>query len=80
MTPPCWRGRGVTQQGVEQDRESLPASVGGEWELGALPDLGAPRPLPAGAVIQRLGSSGIRLGPDDLTVVLRRAYAAFTRR
>ena len=35
------------------------------------------RPLPAGAVLKRLGPSGLQLRNDDLAVVLQRAYASF---
>lgn len=48
------------------------------WEAAApLPDLGPPRPLPRGAVLKRLGPSGIQVGAHDLAEVLERAYASF---
>jgi hypothetical protein len=48
------------------------------WQGGRLPKPGAVRSLPVGAVLQRLGPSGVRVGEDDLADVLRRAYAALT--
>lgn len=47
------------------------------WEAGALPELGPRRPLPTGAVLKRLGPSGIQVGGQDLAEVLERAYASF---
>ncbi|MBA3245756.1 MAG: hypothetical protein H0T61_11365, partial [Actinobacteria bacterium] len=35
------------------------------------------RPLPPGAVLKRLGPSGLRVGGNDLVDVLQRAYASF---
>ena len=43
------------------------------------PELQPPRPLPVGAVLKRLGPSGMRAGGEDLADVLQRAYAAFAR-
>ena len=42
-----------------------------------VPEIGPARPLPVGAVVKRLGRSGIRVGSEDLAVALERAYAAF---
>jgi hypothetical protein len=39
--------------------------------------LHAPRPFPVGAVMKRLGPSGLRAGGDDLADALQRAYASF---
>lgn len=47
------------------------------WEAGPIPILPAPRPLPPGAVLKRLGRSRIELDGHDLTDVLAPAYAAF---
>ena len=47
------------------------------WRGGALPPPRPPRPLPAGAVLKRLGPSGLRAGGGDLSDVLQRAYASF---
>jgi hypothetical protein len=55
-----------------------PASRNGDpWAAGDLP---APRPrraLPPGAVVKRLGRSGIRVGGRDLADALEPAYRAF---
>ncbi|MCP9485582.1 MAG: hypothetical protein MSC30_06955 [Gaiellaceae bacterium MAG52_C11] len=52
--------------------------AGGDiWRGGALPEPRARRPLPLGAVLKRLGPSGIRVGGNDLADVLVRAYASF---
>lgn len=51
--------------------------VGDPWRAGRVPTIGPARPLPPGAVVKRLGRSGIRVGNDDLAVALERAYAAF---
>lgn len=50
---------------------------GDPWATGYVPEIGPARPLPPGAVVKRLGRSGIRVGSDDLAVALERAYAAF---
>jgi hypothetical protein len=56
---------------------ALPPTGGDPWQAGTLPALGPARPLPVGAVLKRLGPSGIRAGGHDLAEVLQRAYAAF---
>jgi hypothetical protein len=47
------------------------------WVGGELPPPGPPRAMPVGAVLKRLGPSGIRVGEGDLVDVLQRAYEAF---
>ena len=47
------------------------------WRAGALPQPRPPRPLPPGAVLKRLGASGIRAGGVDLADALAPAYEAF---
>jgi uncharacterized Zn finger protein len=47
------------------------------WRAGALPEPRALRPLPVGAVLKRLGPSGLLLRGEDLAAVLQRAYASF---
>jgi hypothetical protein len=47
------------------------------WRGRSLPSPGAPRALPPGAVLERLGASGIAVGEEDLADALRPAYAAF---
>lgn len=52
------------------------------WEAGPLPEPRPVRALPAGAVLKRLGRSGIRVAGVDLAEALAPAYDAFaaTRR
>jgi hypothetical protein len=63
-----WRGC------VDEDEEAEQADP---WLGGALPVPRAPRGLPAGAVLKRLGPSGIQVGDEDLAEVLEVAYEAF---
>lgn len=57
-----------------------PASRGGDpWLAGPLPPPRRLRSLPPGAVIKRLGRSGIRVGGRDLAEALEPAYRAFAR-
>ena len=49
----------------------------GPWEAGPLPEPRAVRALPPGAVLKRLGRSGIRVGGIDLADALAPAYDAF---
>ena len=53
---------------------------GDPWAGGPLPEPGPRRALPVGAVLKRLGPSGISVGDDDLADVLLRAYEAFAAR
>jgi uncharacterized Zn finger protein len=47
------------------------------WRAGTLPEPHQLRPLPVGAVLKRLGPSGLKLRGEELAAVLERAYAAF---
>ena len=47
------------------------------WRAGVLPEPRPLRPLPVGAVLKRLGPSGLELRGEDLATVLERAYASF---
>jgi hypothetical protein len=47
------------------------------WRAGAFPGPRPLRPLPVGAVLKRLGPSGLQLHGEDLATVLQRAYASF---
>jgi hypothetical protein len=62
-----WRGVG----GAAGDEAADP------WRGGPLPEIGGPRPRPAGTILMRLGESGIRAGDADLAEALRQAYVAF---
>ncbi len=77
-----WRGCVELAEVVEVDSPSA-AVVAGEagdpWSAGTPPGPVPLRPLPAGAVLKRLGPSGIRVGGNDLGEVLAKAYAAFGR-
>ena len=68
------RWRGCTEEpDPEVDR-------GDPWAGGPLPEPGPRRALPVGAVLKRLGSSGILVGDEDLADVLEVAYRAFAGR
>ena len=56
---------------------AVTAPVGDPWLAGSLPTLHSARPFPVGAVMKRLGPSGLRLAGNDLADVLERAYASF---
>ena len=47
------------------------------WRAGVLPEPRPLRPLPVGAVLKRLGPSGLVLRGEDLATVLERAYVSF---
>jgi hypothetical protein len=64
-----WRGC-IEDPAREVDR-------GDPWAGGTLPEPGPRRALPVGAVLKRLGSSGILVGDQDLADVLEVAYRAF---
>ena len=76
-----WRGCTEPAERVEPQPAELepePIVAGDEiWKAGPLPQLAPPRPLPIGAVLKRLGPSGIQVGAKDLAEVLERAYASF---
>lgn len=55
----------------------LPAVPANPWQAGSIPVPRPQRALPAGAVLKRLGRSGIRVGAVDLTEALGPAYEAF---
>jgi uncharacterized Zn finger protein len=54
-----------------------PAPARDPWLGGQVPEIHRPRPFPVGAVMKRLGSSGLRVGGGELADVLQRAYASF---
>jgi uncharacterized Zn finger protein len=76
------RWRGCVDSPVAEMPVRAPSLTtdGDPWQVGALPPARATRSLPAGAVLMRLGRSGIQHGADDLADVLQHAYTAFARR
>lgn len=77
--------RGCSEVRAEGDEGPTPEAVvttapsGDPWAAGPLPALPALRPFPVGAVMKRLGPSGLRVGGNDLADVLQRAYASFAQ-
>jgi uncharacterized Zn finger protein len=75
-----WRGcTDDTPAEVAAPALEVARPAGDPWQGGPLPEPGAVRALPAGAVLQRLGPSGISVGLEDLADVLRLAYAELSR-
>jgi uncharacterized Zn finger protein len=79
-----WRGctddaAAAAAEGAAEPADS-PVERLDPWRGGPLPSPGAPRALPPGAVLERLGASGIAVGEEDLADALRPAYAAFRDR
>ncbi len=74
------RWRGCVER-VEEEPPPVvePAPSADAWDAGVLPQPRPLRPLPVGAVLKRLGPSGIRVGAADLTAVLEPAYATFAK-
>jgi uncharacterized Zn finger protein len=71
-----WRGC-IEGSSATEPRPAVPDATPQEenpWKGGQLPESSAPRVLPAGAVLKRLGASEIRVGDEDMTHVLERAY------
>jgi len=76
----CESGAAGAPAGVPDLSESAtpPLEIDADaWQVGPLPAPRPPRALPVGAVLKRLGTSGVRVGNADLADVLRPAYAAF---
>ena len=72
-----WRGC-EAQEELEPATPAAPLVMPEDaWEAGPLPEPRPLRPLPTGAVLKRLGPSGLRVGGTDLAEVLQRAYASF---
>ena len=70
-----WRGLDAAEPPEERP---VPTLVPDEaWRAGPIPAPVPLRPLPVGAVLGRLGASGVDVGGDDVSIVLRRAYEAF---
>lgn len=76
-----WRGCTPERAQLVLEEEVEPSSIPPEaWEAGELPAPRPLRPLPAGAVLKRLGPSGVRVVGEDLADVLQRAYEALPER
>ena len=76
------RWRGCSEVRAEADEAPIPdvvvtAPSDDPWAAGPLPALPPLRPFPVGAVMKRLGPSGLRVGGNDLADVLQRAYESF---
>jgi uncharacterized Zn finger protein len=72
-----WRGC-EAQEEIEPAAPAAPLVMPEDaWEAGLLPEPRPLRPLPTGAVLKRLGPSGLRVGGTDLAELLQRAYASF---
>jgi len=75
-----WRGCGEAEAEAEPEPRAAPPPpvlTGDPWLAGTLPPPRPLRPLPVGAVLKRLGPSGVRAGGEDLADALQRAYAVF---
>jgi uncharacterized Zn finger protein len=72
-----WRGVAPVEPGSPPPPPAEVPVQEDAWSAGALPELGAPRPLPPGAVLMRLGPSGVNAGGRDLAEVLQEAYERF---
>jgi hypothetical protein len=74
-----WRGCGRSDHEPEPEpAAAAPAAPAGDpWLAGTLPPPRPLRPLPTGAVLKRLGPSGVRVSGSELETVLARAYAVF---
>ena len=71
-----WRGLDAAEPAPEE--RPVPTLVPDEaWRAGPVPSPVPLRPLPVGAVLGRLGASGVDAGGEDVSIVLRRAYEAF---
>ncbi|MEI7759496.1 MAG: SWIM zinc finger family protein [Thermoleophilia bacterium] len=71
-----WRGC-TTEEPQEEPRAERLRPLADAWAAGPLPSLDAPRPLPVGSVLKRLGASGLVVDGVDLREILEPAYAAF---
>lgn len=75
-----WRGCAATltepAPPVPRPEAPVVATRSDPWEAGAIPPRRTPRALPVGAVVKRLGRSGVGFGETDLADLLMPAYAA----
>ena len=72
--------RGCTAEPPREAPGERPRPAADAWTAGPLPSLDAPRPLPVGSVLKRLGASGLVVDGVDLRDALEPAYAAFAGR
>jgi hypothetical protein len=77
-----WRGCVAAPAPPGEEKEvvtTLLTDAAGEdaWRAGAFPQPKPLRPLPVGAVLKRLGPSGLQLRGEELASVLQRAYDSF---
>jgi uncharacterized Zn finger protein len=75
-----WRGCVAEPAPLEEEIvTAAPADAGGDdaWRAGVFPPPRPLRPLPVGAVLKRLGPSGLQLRGEELATVLQRAYDSF---
>ena len=74
-----WRGVDAVEEAEPEPTVVVEAAPPSAWEAGSLPEPRPVRPLPVGAVLKRLGPSGLRAGTGDLVDVLERAYVEFAK-
>lgn len=72
--------RGCSTDSPQEAPSERPRPAADAWAAGPLPAIGAPRPLPIGSVLKRLGASGLVVDGADLRDALEPAYAAFAAR
>lgn len=78
------RWRGCVERAAEEDEADAEArelefdpADEALWRAEPLPEPPPLRPLPVGAVLKRLGRSGMQVRGEELAVVLQRAYESF---
>lgn len=74
-----WRGVDVVEEVEPEPIVEVETVAPEAWDAGSLPEPRPLRALPVGAVLKRLGPSGLRIGGDDLAEVLERAYVEFAK-
>jgi hypothetical protein len=74
-----WRGVHAVEEAEPDPVVTVETVPPAAWEAGSLPEPRPLRPLPVGAVLKRLGPTGLRVGGEDLSDVLERAYAEFAK-
>jgi len=74
-----WRGVDAVEEAEPEPVVDVETIRPEAWAAGPLPEPRPLRPMPVGAVLKRLGPSGLRIGTDDLADVLERAYAEFAK-